>query len=118
MISFLCLIFISNYKSFDLKKVNKITNILIIIFPLIFFGKQTQKFVYKFDLTYINKPWPNIFSLNDNKLPNKTLVRQKFDLEIYESDGECAYGKAICTNYGLDPKLKIKKVKSYNIIFK
>ena len=90
----------------------------MIILPLVFLGKQIQKYNKKYSLSYINKPWPNIYSLDNNVIHNKKLKVKFEDLYIYESLRECAYSKAICTNYKVNKSININKKFTYYIISK
>jgi hypothetical protein len=118
LISLIILLSLYNYKQFSSYKVIRFTGIILIILPLVFLGKQIQKYNKKYSLSYINKPWPNIYSLDDNVIHNKKLKIKFEDLYIYESLGECAYSKAICTNYEVSENIYINKKFTYYIISK
>ena len=118
LISLIILLSLYNYKQFSSYKVIRFTGIILIILPLVFLGKQIQKYNKKYSLSYINKPWPNIYSLDNNVIHNKKLKIKFEDLYIYESLGECAYSKAICTNYEVSENIYINKKFTYYIISK
>ena len=118
LISLIILLSLYNYKQFSSYKVIRFTGIILIILPLVFLGKQIQKYNKKYSLSYINKPWPNIYSLDHNVIHNKKLKIKFEDLYIYESLGECAYSKAICTNYNVSKNIYINKKFTYYIISK
>ena len=116
LISLIILLSLYNYKQFSSYKVIRFTGIILIILPLVFLGKQIQKYNKKYSLSYINKPWPNIYSLDNNVIHNKKLKVKFEDLYIYESLRECAYSKAICTNYKVNKNININKKFTYYII--
>ena len=118
LISLIILLSLYNYKQFSSHKVIRFTGIILIILPLVFLGKQIQKYNKKYSLSYINKPWPNIYSLDNNMIHNKKLKIKFEDLYIYESQHECAYSKAICTNYKVSKNIYINKKFTYYIISK
>ena len=118
LISLIILLSLYNYKQFSSYKVIRFTGIILIILPLVFLGKQIQKYNKKYSLSYINKPWPNIYSLDNNMIHNKKLKIKFEDLYIYESQHECAYSKAICTNYKVSKNIYINKKFTYYIISK
>ena len=116
LITLIILLNLYNYKQFSSHKVIRFTGVILIILPLVFVGKQIQKYNKKYSLSYINKPWPNIYSLNDNKIYKKELVVDFKDLNIFYSTNECGYSKAICTNYKLKKNININKKNTYHII--
>lgn len=118
LITLIILLSLYNYKQFSSHKVIRFTGIILIILPLVFLGKQIQKYNKKYSLSYINKPWPNIYSLDNNMIHNKKLKIKFEDLYIYESQHECAYSKAICTNYKVSKNIYINKKFTYYIISK
>ena len=67
-------------------------------------------------LNYINKPWPNIYSLNNNTISKKKLIVNFEGLNVFGSHGECAYSQAICTNYKIKENININKKFTYYII--
>jgi hypothetical protein len=116
LITLIILLSLYNYKEFSSHKVIRFTSIILIILPLVFVVKQIQKYNKKYSLSYINKPWPNIYSLDDNVIYKKKL-KVKFDnLYIFESLNECSYSKAICTNYKVNKNININKKFTYYII--
>ena len=116
LITLIILLSLRNYKQFSSHKVIRFTSIILIILPLVFVVKQIQKYNKKYSLSYINKPWPNIYSLDDNVIYKKKL-KVKFDnLYIFESLNECSYSKAICTNYKVNKNININKKFTYYII--
>ena len=118
LITTIVLLSLYNYKQFNSQRVIRFTGVILIILPLVFAGKQIQKYNKKYSLSYINKPWPNIYSLN-NKVIYKKKLKIKFeDLYIYESLRECSFSKAICTNYTVNKNININKKFTYYIISK
>ena len=117
LITLIILLSLFNYKQFNHNKVIRFTGIMLIIFPLIFFGKQIQRYYERYPVEYINKPWPNIYSLHDNKINIKKLAINYNGLNIYESLNECSYSKAVCTNYRVNKNINIYKKLTYFIIY-
>ena len=117
LITLIILLSLFYYKQFNHNKVIRFTGIMLIIFPLVFFGKQVQRYYERYSVEYINKPWPNIYSLNDNKINIKKLAINYNGLNIYESLNECSYSKSVCTNYRLNKNIKIDKKLTYFIIY-
>jgi hypothetical protein len=117
LISAIILLNLNNFKQFNFIKVINFTKIILIIFPFIFVGKQLQRYYEKSQLNYINKPWPNIYSLNNNKISKKNLVIRFENLDIFNSNGECGYSNAVCTNYEIKKNINVYKKFTYYIIF-
>lgn len=116
LISLIILLNLYNFQQFNLNKVINFTKIILIIFPFLFLGKQLQRYYEKHPLNYINKPWPNIYSLNNKEISKKKLVIKLEDLDIFNSNSECGYSNAVCTNYGIKKNTIINKKFTYYII--
>ena len=116
LISLIILLFLSCIKKFNLLMINKLSKILIIFIFTIFSAKQLVRINNNIEREYLNKPWPNIYSLDDNLIHKKNEFQKFEKLKIYYSDRECAYSKAICGNYKPDKNFKIKKLKTYYFI--
>ena len=114
-ISLIILLNLYNYKKFNQQRVIRFTGIILIILPLVFVGKQVQRYDKKYLLNYINKPWPNIYSLSNNTINKKKLIVDFEGLYVFDSHGECAYSQAICTSYGLKKNIGIGKKFTYYI---
>jgi hypothetical protein len=117
LITLIILLSLYNYKQFSSHKVIRFTGVILIILPLVFLGKQIQRYYERYSVEYVNKPWPNIYSLNDNKINIKKLAINYNGLNIYESLNECSYSKAICTNYKVSKNININKKFTYFIIY-
>ena len=87
----------------------------IFIFIIIFTIKQFERIKNRFNETYINKPWPNIFSLSDVSMVEKIKIFEEKKLKIFIAEDVCAYTMPICTNYKPE-KLVIEKKFDYYII--
>ena len=116
LITLIILLSLYNYKQFSPNKVIRFTGVILIILPLVFVGKQIQKYNKKYSLSYINKPWPNIYSLDNNVIHKKKLKIKFEDLYIFENLYECAYSQAICTNYKVNKNINVNKKFTYYII--
>ncbi|MDC0608766.1 hypothetical protein OAO75_03125 [Candidatus Pelagibacter ubique] len=118
LITLIILLSLYNYNQFSSYKVIRFTSVILIILPLVFVGKQIQKYNKKYSLSYINKPWPNIYSLDNNVIHKKKLKIKFEGLHIFDSLYECSYSRAICTNYTVKKNINIDKKFSYHIISK
>ena len=116
LITLIILLNLYNYKQFNLHKIIHFTSIILIILPLVFLGKQIQRYSKKYSSTYINKPWPNIYSLDDNKISKKELEIKFEDLNIFYNKGECGYSKSVCSNYKIKNSISIDKKFTYYVI--
>lgn len=87
----------------------------IFIFIIIFTIKQLERIKSRFNEIYINKPWPNIFSLSDVSMVEKIKIFEEKKLKIFIAENVCAYTMPICTNYKPE-KLVIEKKFDYYII--
>ena len=116
LISLIILLNLYNFGQFNLNKVVNFTRMILIIFPFLFLGKQSQRYYEKYPLNYINKPWPNIYSLNNNEISKKKLAVRFKELEIFNSNGECGYSNAVCTNYEIKNNINVNKKFTYYII--
>ena len=96
--------------------INKLSKILIIFIFTIFGTKQLVRINNNIEREYLNKPWPNIYSLDDNLIHKKNEFQKFEKLKIYYSDRECAYSRAICGNYKPEENFKIYKLRTYYFI--
>ena len=118
LISLIILLFVASIRKFNVLIVNKLSKILLLIIIVSFSLKQFIKIYNNFDHKYINRPWPNIYTLDDNLIHKKSKFQNFKKLNIYYSDRECAYSKSICGNYKPTYKFKIYKFLSYYFIHK
>lgn len=116
LISLIILFFINLIVKFNIRFIDKLTKTILILVLIVFNMKQIIKIKNNYNREFINKPWPNIYSLNDNYIP----IKEKFDnyekLNIYFSDKECSYSKSICGSYKPENKYNIISFASYYII--
>ena len=96
-------------------KKNSLSKKFIFIFLTIFTIKQFERIKGRFNESYINKPWPNIFSLSDTSMVEKVKIFEDKNLKIFIAEDVCAYTMPICTNYRPE-KLFIEKKFDYYII--
>lgn len=108
----LILIFLLN--KISINKTNFIIKKFIIFFAFVFISKQILKIHDKIKIDYINKPWPNIYSLDNKKIYEKNIFLKEDKIILYYSKNECGYSNAICTNY--PNNLIVKKLNQYYIV--
>jgi hypothetical protein len=84
---------------------------------IIFFGKQSLRIINNYQLNYFNKPWPRIYSFNDNSKINseKRIIDNNF-LYYYSKNGECMFSSPPCTNYEVDKNIIAKDILSYTLL--
>jgi len=118
IVCLIVLIFIYFFK----KKIyqSKIVNISKVIFFLVivtFAGKQSLRFINNYNLNYVNKPWPRIYSFTNNtKIDSeKYYIKDNF-YYYFSKNGECMYSAPPCTNFKIDEKLIAKDVLGYKVL--
>lgn len=116
LITLISLLFISQINKFNINFVNKLTKILFLLIIVVFNLKQIMKIKNNFHREYLNKPWPNIYTLDDKTIYKKDKFINYKNLNIYYSNKECAYSKSICGNYKPQNGLEIIDIGSYYII--
>ena len=116
LISFFIVIFIFFKNRIDYHKNIKLLKIILFIIPVIFVGKQIDRIYKKNDLVYLNKPWPNIYSLEANIIHKKKEIFSDNKLKIFYSEKECSFSNSICTNYKIRENIKLIKKNRYYIL--
>ena len=116
LVSLIILLFLTCINNFNYSIVNRLSKILVVFIILTFNIKQFIKLYDNIDRVYLNKPWPNIYSLDDNLIHEKKEFQKFEKLKIYYSNRECAYSKAICGNYKPLNKFNISKLKTYYVL--
>jgi hypothetical protein len=99
------------------KKILYISRLLFSLAIIIFISKQSLRIINNHSLNYINKPWPRIYSFENNKKVNteKKYIKNNF-YYYFSNNGECMFGAPPCTNYKVDEKLIAKQVLGYTIL--
>ena len=84
---------------------------------IVFISKQSLRLINNYKLDYINKPWPRIYSFDNNEKINteKYYINNSFSY-YFSKNGECMFSIPPCTNYKIDEKLKAKKVLGYTFL--
>ena len=93
---------------------------IIVIGLFAFFLKNGLRIVSKYQISYFDYPWPQIYSLDfkDKNKPKKfNLVKNK-DQDIYYFSNQelCMYSKSPCSNYNLK-NLNKKKFYGYDLFW-
>jgi hypothetical protein len=118
LISFFILIFIYFIRTgISRKRTIYICKFIFFLSIVIFVGKQSHRIIQKNNLDYINKPWPKIYSFDDNKKINtkKYYINDNFTYYLSIND-ICMYSDAPCTNYNIDEKLITKTIFGYTLL--
>ena len=118
LIGLLILIFIYfSKKNIDSRKLIKFCKFFLILSIIIFLSKQVLRIVKNYQLDYINKPWPRIYSFENNQRKETEKYYLNYFFNYYLSkNGECMFGKAPCTNYKINEKLVAKIFFGYTIL--
>jgi len=82
-----------------------------------FIGKQSFRLINNYNLNYINKPWPRIYSfINNTKIDSeKYYIKENF-YYYFSKNGECMYSIPPCTNFKIDEKLIAKEMLGYKLL--
>jgi hypothetical protein len=88
---------------------------------ILFYAKNLNRIISKYDLNYKNSPWPRIYSFDNNDKNNEKKFLEIKDKNnnfiFYYSDGEkCMYSKSPCSNYN-NKNLARKIVNNYSIFY-
>ena len=62
-------------KNFNILIIQKLSKTLLIVMIVAFNLKQLVKIYNNYSSVYINKPWPNIYSLDDNIIHKKEIFQ-------------------------------------------
>jgi hypothetical protein len=99
------------------KKIINISKIFFSLAVIIFISKQTLRVINKYNISYINKPWPRIYSFENNEKINTEINYINNNFYYYFSkNGECMFSAPPCTNYKVDEKLIAKQVLGYTVL--
>ena len=118
IISFISFIFaIIFYKNFSHLNLKKTTNILLALFFVIFFSKNSLR-IFNNDNAYFNYPWPKYYSLKINNEVPKYKEYKLNNVKFYSPiNGYCMYNRNLCTNYeSILKEIKIYKKYDYMLI--
>ena len=118
LISLIILIFIFFIrKGTSQIKIIYINKFFLSLAIIVFISKQSLRIIKNFDLNYINKPWPRIYSFANNEKINsqKQYINNSFSY-YFSKNGECMFSAPPCTNYGIDEKLIAKQLLGYTFL--
>lgn len=118
LVSLIILIFIFFLKDGILKiRTVKACRFIFLASLVIFLGKQSLRIINNYQLIYFNKPWPRIYSFNDNLkiISEKRIIDNNF-FYYYSKNGECMFSSPPCTNYEVDKKIISKEILSYTLL--
>ena len=74
--------------------------------------------MYNTSNDYKNYPWPKYFSMTNNNYKNEYETVKINNREILvPKKNYCMYVKKICSQYSINPKLNIKKLLNYDLIY-
>lgn len=112
----LILIYFCKNKIYQLRVIS-ISKIIFSLSIIVFVSKQSLRLMNNFNLNYINKPWPRIYSFVNNEKVNTDIYYIKDNFYYYFSkNGECMYSTPPCTNFEIDKKLIAKQVLGYKVL--
>ena len=114
-ISLIILVFIYYIrKNSSQKKIIYISKFVFFLALIIFIGKQSLRIINRYNIDYINKPWPRIYSFENNEKINteKRYINNGFSY-YFSKNGECMFSTPPCTNYKIDEKLITKQLIGY-----
>jgi hypothetical protein len=115
ILSLIILIFIYVFKKkIFLRKIILISKLLFFLAIFSFISKQGIRYIKNYNLTYIDKPWPRIYSFNTNEKisSQKQYLKNNF-YYYFSNDSECMLSSPPCTNYRINEKLIAKSVLGY-----
>jgi hypothetical protein len=118
LISLIILIFIYFIrKKASQKKIIYVSKIFFSLAIFVFISKQSLRIINNYDLNYTNKPWPRIYSFENNEKNNveKNYINNGFTY-YYSKNRECMFSYPPCTNYKIDEKLIAKQVFGYTVL--
>ena len=118
LISLIILIFLYFIrKGTSQKKIIFISKFVFFLTIIVFISKQSFRIIKNYDLNYINKPWPRIYSFTDNEKINsqKQYINNSFSY-YFSKNGECMFSAPPCTNYEIDEKLIAKQLLGYTFL--
>jgi hypothetical protein len=118
LISSIILIFIYFIiKEISKQKIIYISKFVFSLAIIVFVSKQSLRIINNYDLNYINKPWPRIYSFGNNKKINseKQYINNRFSY-YFSKNGECMLSAPPCTNYKIDEKLIAKQLLGYTFL--
>lgn len=118
IVCLIILIFIYFFKKkiYHLNIIN-ISKVIFFLAFIAFVGKQSFRLINNYNLNYINKPWPRIYSFTNNtKIDSeKYYIKENF-YYYFSRNGECMYSAPPCTNFKIDEKLIAKEILGYKVL--
>ena len=84
---------------------------------IVFISKQSLRIINNYDLNYMNKPWPRIYSFGNNEKINveKHYINNSFSY-YFSKNGECMFSAPPCTNYKINENLIAKQLLGYTFL--
>jgi hypothetical protein len=118
LISLIILVFIYYMrKNCSQKKIIYISKLFFSLAIIIFISKQSLRIINNYDLNYMNKPWPRIYSFGNNEKINteKHYINNNFSYYL-SKNGECMFSAPPCTSYKIDENLIAKQLLGYTFL--
>jgi hypothetical protein len=83
----------------------------------VFISKQGLRVIKNYDFNYVNKPWPKIYSFENNEKINteKNQINNSFSY-YFSKNGECMFSQPPCTNYKINEKLIARQALNYTLL--
>jgi hypothetical protein len=118
LISLIILVFIYFLKiKVSQKKIIYISKIFFSLAIIVFISKQGLRVIKNYDFNYVNKPWPKIYSFENNEKINteKNQINNSFSY-YFSKNGECMFSQPPCTNYKINEKLIARQALNYTLL--
>ena len=99
------------------KKLIYVCKLIFFTSIIIFFGKQALRTINNYQLSYANKPWPKIYSFENNYriINEKIFINDNFTY-YFSKNEECMFSEPPCTNYKIKENLVAKEVSGYILL--
>ena len=95
---------------------NKIFASILLICILTIVCKNIYR-IYKTSNNYVNYPWPKYYSMGDNNIQSKFNFYNMNGLKIIVPINDyCMYIAGVCSHYGIEDSLKVKKKYGYIVL--
>jgi hypothetical protein len=116
---FFSYIFFVKFNNLSLKNLKNIKYFIIILFTLVFIGKQFNRIFEQYENTYYNYPWPKYFSSSPNNAKVELIEKVKNGKLYYYTPKKdfCYYSKSPCTSEEVDEAIKLKYIYGFKIYY-
>jgi hypothetical protein len=104
-------------KEISKQKIIYMSKFIFSLAIIVFISKQSLRIINNYELNYINKPWPRIYSFGNNEKikTEKHFINNSF-YYYFSKNGECMISAPPCTNYKIDENLIAKQLVGYTFL--